>query len=193
MKERKHDDETPIPDDPDELVTWLQNKWVRHGEWEDLASARLIQSYVLKLDEETKRATGRSQGYVKLVERLAAAEKKAQDLDLANSAMHAIREACNEIMGGNCSYVDDDFARCLLTLRDKNKELESRLDALAKFDPSCEICCIKGCDQPTVWACPPLCESHTSLLEPVVERNTPAEDSDVSPGGYWRRIVPESE
>ena len=60
-----------------------------------------------KLDEETKRATGRSQGYVKLVERLAAAEKKAQDLDLANSAMHAIREACNEIMGGNCSYVDE--------------------------------------------------------------------------------------
>jgi hypothetical protein len=41
-----------------------------------------------------------------------------------------IREACNQIMGGNCSFVDDDFARCLLKLRDDNKGLADRLGAI---------------------------------------------------------------
>lgn len=89
----------------------------------ELATIKDLQSRL----EETERA--RDAAHALYVDAL----KRGEDLDLANSAMHAIREACNEIMGGNTSFVDDDFARCLLKLRDENKALSSRLDSETKL------------------------------------------------------------
>lgn len=43
------------------------------------------------------------------------------------SAIAEIRRVCNEIMGGNTTFVDDDFARCLLTLNDEVKRLKERI------------------------------------------------------------------
>lgn len=43
--------------------------------------------------------------------------------DLNGLAIDAIRRTCKEIMGDNLAFVDDDFARCLLTLRDRCERL----------------------------------------------------------------------
>lgn len=42
---------------------------------------------------------------------------RANENELCAAAVVEIRRLCKEIMGGNLSFVDDDFARCLLTLR----------------------------------------------------------------------------
>lgn len=52
-----------------------------------------------------------------IIAALEAAEARAQDAELSAGALHAIRRACSEIMGGNTTFVDDDFARCLITMK----------------------------------------------------------------------------
>lgn len=52
---RTHNDETD-PGDADELVAWLENKWVRHGELEDLQGARLIETLADQLAAMQRRA-----------------------------------------------------------------------------------------------------------------------------------------
>jgi hypothetical protein len=50
--------------------------------------------------------------------------------DLNSAAMDAIRKACNEIMGGNCAFIDDDFARCLYTMKEQRDALQKRCELL---------------------------------------------------------------
>lgn len=56
---------------------------------------------------------------------LDAQRARANANEMCAAAVVEIRRVCAEIMGGNMAFVDDDFARCLLTLRDER-------DALAK-------------------------------------------------------------
>ncbi len=45
-------------------------------------------------------------------------------------AIDAIRTACKEIMGGNASFVDDDFARCLYTQKARAEAAEAEVERL---------------------------------------------------------------
>lgn len=67
----------------------------------------------------------RSSDYDALRAERDALRARADEHELCAAAVVEIRRLCKEIMGGNLSFVDDDFARCLLTLRDER-------DALAK-------------------------------------------------------------
>ena len=59
------------------------------------------------------------------IERLRA---ELADKALADSAIANIRKLCHEIMGGNCSFVDDDFGRALITLRDERDRLRHDIE-----------------------------------------------------------------
>ncbi len=49
-------------------------------------------------------------------------------------AIAEIRRACKEIMGGNVTFVDDDFARCLFTLSAERDRLKAALVAISEGD-----------------------------------------------------------
>lgn len=51
---------------------------------------------------------------------------------LNGDAILEIRRVCNEIMGGNCAFVDDDFARCLLTMKERAEKAEAEREALRR-------------------------------------------------------------
>lgn len=64
------------------------------------------------------------------VERL----KEVCKYDALNAgAIAEIRSACKEIMGGNVSFVDDDFARCLFTLKTESDRLKAENDLFYAF------------------------------------------------------------
>lgn len=67
----------------------------------------------------------RSSDYDALRAKRDAQRARANANEMCAAAVAEIRRVCAEIMGGNMAFVDDDFARCLLTLRDDR-------DALAK-------------------------------------------------------------
>lgn len=70
------------------------------------------------------------------VERL----KEACKYDALNAgAIAEIRRACKEIMGDNVSFVDDDFARCLLTLKTERDRLKAALDEAVKWMDGCAV------------------------------------------------------
>lgn len=56
---------------------------------------------------------------ISLKQQLADAKREAAENELCAAAVVKIRKACHEIMGNNFAFVDDDFARTLLTLRDQ--------------------------------------------------------------------------
>jgi len=62
-------------------------------------------------------------------ERDEARERCAYDA-LNSGAIDAIRTACKEIMGGNVAFVDDDFARCLYTQKQRAEAAEAEVTAL---------------------------------------------------------------
>jgi hypothetical protein len=66
-----------------------------------------------------------------LEDKIAELEKRYEYADLHQSALNAIREACKEIMGGNLTFVDDDFARCLFTLKEKNEKYFNALKEIS--------------------------------------------------------------
>ena len=45
--------------------------------------------------------------------------------EMADAAMAECRRLCKEIIGDNLAFVDDDVARCLVTLRDRLAEMEA--------------------------------------------------------------------
>tara|TARA_R100001086_G_scaffold44914_3_gene19911 strand:- start:439 stop:990 length:552 start_codon:yes stop_codon:yes gene_type:complete len=71
-----------------------------------------------------------------LIAELKEAREAAADAELNAGAIHSIREACKEIMGGNATFVDDDFARCLTTLRAKCEKMRAALAKIADPQPT---------------------------------------------------------
>ncbi|WP_454760647.1 hypothetical protein [Caulobacter segnis] len=59
----------------------------------------------------------------------AALEEAEAAEDLANGAVQACRDACKAIMGGNASFVDDDVARALLSVKERAETAEQALSA----------------------------------------------------------------
>lgn len=53
----------------------------------------------------------------------------AAEHSLCGAVAHECRRLCKEIMGGNLAFIDDDFARCLLTLRDERDALRALVEA----------------------------------------------------------------
>lgn len=56
-------------------------------------------------------------------EELAKLRADASKLSLYDAAMDAIRDACDKIMGGNLDFIDDDFARCLYSMKAERDRL----------------------------------------------------------------------
>lgn len=61
---------------------------------------------------------------------IARLEMVAAEHSLCGAVAHECRRLCNEIMGGNLAFIDDDFARCLLTLRAERDALRAELTML---------------------------------------------------------------
>lgn len=55
----------------------------------------------------------------------------AAEHSLCGAVAHECRRLCKEIMGGNLAFIDDDFARCLITLRDERDALRAQIGANA--------------------------------------------------------------
>jgi len=73
-----------------------------------------------------------------LEDKIAELEKRYEYADLHAAAINAVRNACKEIMGDNLSFIDDDFARCLLTLKEKNEKYFNALKEIS-VQPTYEV------------------------------------------------------
>jgi hypothetical protein len=107
----------------------------KHGQ---LARSCNVCELEIRVDElESAFRAERAESRSLRAERDALAAKLAEpNRDPINAdALHEIRVACKEIMGDNLAFVDDDFARCLLTLKAERDELK-KLVAEAILDAS---------------------------------------------------------
>ena len=72
---------------------------------------------------------------------------RANENELCAAAVVEIRRLCKEIMGGNLSFVDDDFARCLLTLRAERDALAAESSAFGGAIIAHNIECQRACGE----------------------------------------------
>lgn len=91
-------------------------------------------------------------------EELAKLRADASKLSLYDAAMDAIRDACDKIMGGNLDFIDDDFARCLYSMkaeRDRlagiNRQLLEAAQALARIYSPLSCSMKIGSERRTLW------------------------------------------
>lgn len=67
-----------------------------------------------------------------LLDRIAELEKKLSLESMNGAAIMECRGVIREIMGGNLAFIDDDVARCLITMRDQRDAAQQRIAQLER-------------------------------------------------------------